>query len=204
MTLNLISNASMETFPGNNLSNFTILLQTPMTPFGDWQMGLLEISWPALVSNVTEGKITVSKSVPSPESPVHTTSQNFPSGGPGIVSMRVPRQFRKEPEMKCSTPEVRYIKAGCYSSVDDIMDAIMKCATGKSKEKFLSPNIQQNKDAPSQSTNISSKVDKATQELRVKYYGNVGKHGLVIQAISQNLKNILGMSTIIDCQNAEQ
>ena len=82
--------------------------------------------------------------------------------------MKVPRQFRKEPTIKFSTPEVRYIKAGCYSSIDDIMDAIMKSATGKSKEKILSPNIHQNKDAPSQSTNISWKVDKATQELSVK------------------------------------
>ena len=190
ITLNLISNASMETFPGNKLSSFTTLLPTPMTLSGDWQVALLEISWPALVCNVTEGKITVSKSVSSPKLPVHPSNQNFPSGRPGIVSM--------------STPEVRYIKAGCYSSIDDIMDAILKSATGKSKEKILSPNIQQNKDAPSQSTNISWKVDEATQERSLKYYGNVEKHGLVIQAISQDLKNILGMTTIIDCQNTEQ
>ena len=118
--------------------------------------------------------------------------------------MRVPRQFRKEPAIKFSTPEVRYIKAGCYPSIDGIMDAIMKSATGKSKEKILSPDIQQNKDAPSHSTNISWKVDKTRHKLSVKYYGNVEKHGLVIQAVSQDLKNILGMTTIIDCQNAEQ
>ena len=204
MTLNLISDASMETFPGNNLSNFTTLLPTPMTLSGDRQVALLEIPWPALVCNVTEGKITVSKRIPSPESPVYPTNQNFPSGWPGIVSMGVPRQFRKEPAMKFGTPEVRYIKAGCYSSVDDIKDAIMECTTGNSNEKVLSPNIQQNKEAPSQSTNLSSKIDKATQELRVKFYGNVEKHDLVIQAISQDLKNIPGKSTIIDCQNAEQ
>ena len=175
-----------------------------MTFCGDWQVALLEISWPALVCNVTEGEITVSKNVPSPESPVHPTYQNFPSGRLGIVSMRVPGQFRKEPPMKFRTPEVRYIKAGCYSSIDDIMDAIIKSATRNSKEKILRPNIQQNKDAPSQSTNISWKVEKATQELRVNYYGYVEKYGLVIQAISQDLKNILGITTIIDCQNAEQ
>ena len=133
MTLNLISNASMETFPGNKFSSFTTLLPTPMTLSGYWQVALLEISWPALVCNVTEGKITVSKSVPSPESPFHPTKQNFPSGRPGIVSMRVPCQFRKEPAMKFSTPELRYIRAGCYSSIDDIMDAIVKSATGNSK-----------------------------------------------------------------------
>ena len=118
--------------------------------------------------------------------------------------MRVSRHFRNEPAMKFSTPVVRYIKADSYSSTDDITDAIMKNATGNSKQKVSSPNIQQKKDAPSQSTNISSKVDKATQKLRGKYYGNVEKHGLVIQGISQDSKYILGMTTINDCQNAEQ
>ena len=98
--------------------------------------------------------------------------------------MRVPRQLRKEPAMKLSTSEVRYMKAGCYSSTDDVMDAIRKSGTGDSREKISSPNIQQNKDAASQSTNISWKVDKATKENRVKFYGNVEKLGLVIQAIS--------------------
>ena len=107
MTLNLISNASMETFPGNKLSSFTTLLATPMTLSGDWRVALLDIWWPALVCNVTEGKITVSRSVPNPVLPVHPTNQNFPSGRPGIVSLRVQRQFRKKPAMKISTPEVR-------------------------------------------------------------------------------------------------
>ena len=46
-TLNLISNASMETFPGNKLSSFTTLLTTHMNLSEDWQVALLEISWPA-------------------------------------------------------------------------------------------------------------------------------------------------------------
>ena len=52
LTPNLISNASMETFPGNKLSNFTTLLPTTMTLVGDWQVALLELSWPAMVRNV--------------------------------------------------------------------------------------------------------------------------------------------------------
>ena len=61
LTPNLISNASMETFPGNKLSNFTTPLPTRLTLVGDWQVTLLEISWPAMVRNVTEGKTTVSE-----------------------------------------------------------------------------------------------------------------------------------------------
>ena len=84
MTLNLISNASMETIPGKKLSSFTTLLPTPMTLSADWQVPLLEISWPALVCNVTEGKIAVSKNVPSPESPVHPTNQIFQADDQGL------------------------------------------------------------------------------------------------------------------------
>ena len=44
--------------------------------------------------------------------------------------------------MNFSTQEVRCMKVVCYSSIDDIMEAIMKSATENSKEKILSPNIQ--------------------------------------------------------------
>ena len=87
LTLNLISNESMETFSGNRLSNFTTLLPTPLTLAGDWQVALLEFSWPAMVCNVTEGKITVSKSVPRPQVALQAMSHNVSSRRPGMVSM---------------------------------------------------------------------------------------------------------------------
>ena len=206
-TLNLISNASMETFPGNKLPSFTTLLPTPVTLSGDWQVALLEISWPAMVRNITDGQITVSKIVPRPKSPQphQSPSKNIPSRRPGVVSMRVPRQFRAvKPALTFTAPEVRYIKPGCYSSIDDIMDAIVKSATRNDNEKLLPPTTQHPTDTTSRSTNISWKVDRATQELRVKFWGNVEQNGLVIRAKSQDLKNILGLTTIIDCQHGEQ
>ena len=205
-TLNLISNASMETFPGNKLSSFTTLLPTPVTFSGDWQVALLEISWPALVRNITEGQITVSKIVPRPKSPPphQSPSKNIPSRRPGVVSMRVPRQFRAvKPALTFTAPEVRYIKPGCYSSVDDVMDAIVRSATRNDNEKLLPPTTQHPTDATWRSTNISWKVDKVTQELHVKFWGNVEQNGLVIRAKSQDLKNILGLTTVIDCQHGE-
>ena len=143
LTLNLTSNASMETFPGNRLSNFTTLLPTPMTLFGDWPVALLEILWPAMVRNVTEGKITVSKSVLSPQLALQAMSHIFSNRQPGKVSMRVPPQFRKEPTLEFSKLEVRYIKGGCYSSIDDMMDAIMKSAMRNDKENKLLPTNQE-------------------------------------------------------------
>ena len=90
--------------------------------------------------------------------------------------MRVPPQLRKEPALEIRTPEVGYIKAGCYSSIDDIMDAIMKSATKNDKEHNLSPINQESTEASSPSGKISWKVDSATQEIHVKFCGNVEQH----------------------------
>ena len=129
-----------------------------MTLVGDWQVALLEICWPAMVRNVTEGKITVSKSMPSPQVALQGMSHIISSRRPRMVSMRVPPQFRKESALEFSTPEVRYIKAGCYSSIDDIMHAIMKSATRNDKENSLPPTNQQSTEAASPSGKISWKV----------------------------------------------
>ena len=206
-TLNLISIASMEKLLGNKLSSFTTLLPTPVILSGDWQVALLEISWPAMVRKITEGQITASKIVPRPKSPPPHQSPNIiiPSRRPGVVSMRVPLQFRAvKPALMFTAPEVRYIKPGCYSSIDDIIEAIVKSATGNDNEKLLPPTTQHPTDTTSRSTNVSWKVDRATQELHVKFLGDMEQNGLVIRAKSQDLKNILGLTTVIDCQHGEQ
>ena len=155
MTLNLISDASMETLPGNKLSNFTTLLPTPVTLVGDWQVALLQFSRPAMVRNVTEGKITISENVQSAQDALQAMSHNFSSRQRGMVSMRVPPQFRKLSALEFSTPQVRSTKAGCFSSIDDIMDAIMKSATRNDKQNNLSPTNQESTEAASPSGKIS-------------------------------------------------
>ena len=144
-TLKLISNGSMEAIPGNILSSFTTVPPTPVTLSGDWQVALLTISWPAMVCNVTEGQTTVSKIVLRPKSlPSHESpSKNIASRRPGVVSVRVPRQFRAvKAALTLTAPEVRYIKPGCYSSIDDIMEAIVKSAARNDNEKRLPPTTQ--------------------------------------------------------------
>ena len=91
----------------------------------------------------------------------------------------------------------------CYSSINDNMDVIMKNAARNDKEMNLSPTNQESTVAASPPRKISWKVDGATQELHVKFCGNVEQHGMVTNAFSQDLKKILGTTTIIDCQNAE-
>ena len=55
----------METFPGNRLSSFTTLLPEPFNLPGEWQEALVELSWPAMIRNVTDGQITASSSINS-------------------------------------------------------------------------------------------------------------------------------------------
>ena len=113
-------------------------------------MAVLEISWPAMVRNITEGQITVSKIAPRPKSPPphQLPSKITPSRRPGVVSMRVPPQFRVvKPALTFTAPEVRYIRPSCYSSIDDIMEAIVKNATRNDNEKLLPPTTQHPTDA---------------------------------------------------------
>ena len=61
-TINLVSNASMTTFPESSLAHFTTLLPEEMQLQGTWEVAVVEISWSNLIKNVTEGKFTVKKS----------------------------------------------------------------------------------------------------------------------------------------------
>ena len=90
--------------------------------------------------------------------------------------MRVPQQFRAvKPALTFTTPEVRYIKPGCYSSIDDIMEAIVETATRNDNEKLLPPTTQHPTDTTSRSTNISWKVDRATQDFALSFGGVLSK-----------------------------
>ena len=59
-TINLISNSSTNTYPGNTMASFTNLLPKTIDlnkKFGRWQVALLKISWPVKFENVTQGII---------------------------------------------------------------------------------------------------------------------------------------------------
>ena len=196
-TLNLISNASMETFPGNRLSSFTTLLSEPFNLPGEWQVALVELSWPAMIRNVTEGQITVSKSLDTPKA--SSTLQN-PRRSTGLVSMTVPKAFRSS-NVQFTAKETKQIKTGCYSSIDSILKSIFKTATDGKVKLHPSMSGKTNEVSKTGLPSISWKVDCATEELQVKFVGNVKTHGLVIKAKSQDLKNILGTTTLIDCQS---
>ena len=55
-TIELVSNASPQLFPAIILSSFTYLLPEQLNLAGQWEVAILEISYPSLYRNVTEGK----------------------------------------------------------------------------------------------------------------------------------------------------
>ena len=186
-TMNLISNASMTTFPGNSLSNFTTLLPTTMSSPGDWQVALVEIAWPAMIQNVTVGEFTVSKKVPA------LSVEKYPwHHKHGLISMAVPSALTQIPNY--SEPVTLCIKSGCYPSVDSKIKAIMKAALGKKDGKLIE-NPRTNDPL------MSWKIDSVTRRLHVKSSGIAENEAFKIIAVSDDLKNILGTDIIIDCQS---
>ena len=80
-TINLVSNASTEAYPGNSMASFTNLLPKPIDlnkTFETWQVALLEISRPAIFENVTHGfvepHIDETDSSSDDEEPIEPTS----------------------------------------------------------------------------------------------------------------------------------
>ena len=55
-TIELVSNASAQLFPDNTLGSFTNFLPEQLNLDGQWEVAILEISYPSMYRNVTEGK----------------------------------------------------------------------------------------------------------------------------------------------------
>ena len=53
--IELVSNASTDVYPDNSLSSFTNFLPEQVNLDGDWEVALMEILYPSLYHNVTDG-----------------------------------------------------------------------------------------------------------------------------------------------------
>ena len=56
LTIELVSNASVQLFPDNTLSSFTNFLPEQLNLDGQWEVAISEISYPSMYQNVTEGE----------------------------------------------------------------------------------------------------------------------------------------------------
>ena len=137
-TINLVSNASTETYPGNSMAAFRNLLHKPIDlikTFGTWQVALLEISWPAKFKNVTQGFIEPhmdeTDSPSDDEEPIEPTSAElFTDIGRRRRRRPADRKqyhLRKKANLKCK------IDTGFYPTIENLI------------QKFLQKALEQNK-----------------------------------------------------------
>ena len=172
----------MSTFPDNTLANFTTLLPHPIQLMGDWEVAIVEMSWPSLVQNVLQGNFS-SQFINCPEEHARPPPR---CRRPGMVTMYTPNKYLGE---TFAPPAVENIKHGIYSSVDLIMDSICK-------QVFLNKLASSSKQFP-----IFWKIDAQTPTLRVKFSGSYDDR-LILKALSADLQNILGMTTLVDCSSS--
>lgn len=75
--MELVSNASSSIYPDNTLASFTNFLPEQLFLDGDWEVALLEITYPALYNNITDGKFWY-----VPQSPTSNKRKNEASSEP--------------------------------------------------------------------------------------------------------------------------
>ena len=128
-TINLVSNASMSTFPDNTLAKITTLLPQSLVLHGTWEVALLELSRPGLIENVTEGLFNyqLNREKQNRDTSRQTIVER-PRFGNGMVSMYVPRNLLKRNsstlEEEFSPEKYFSITKSCYSSVNSILQSM--------------------------------------------------------------------------------
>ena len=87
----------MSTFPDNTLAKFTTLLPQSLALHGTWEVALVELSWPGLIENVTEGLFSyqLNRDKEHRDTSKQETIVERPRFGNGVVSMYVPRNLLK-------------------------------------------------------------------------------------------------------------
>ena len=189
LAINLILSASMATFPENTLSRFTTLLHQQLTLTSSWEVTLSEIAWPASIQNITSGQfkyrlpvVTALKETENNESgSSHEVRKNKRKRKPyGMITMYVPPTL---PIKEKFVEKVTNIKPGVHVSIDQIMRSICK----KTFEEHADGRFP-----------LSWKLDERSESLKV-YYERSKQDCMFLEAISEDLINVLGMKTLINC-----
>ena len=123
-TVNLVSDASMSTFPDNTLAKCTTLLPQSLVFQSSWEVALVELSWPVLIEGLSSSQLNRDENF-------DTSLQEFierPRFGHGMVSQYVRRNMLKR---NCSTLQEKFspekfssITKGCYTAVNSILQSM--------------------------------------------------------------------------------
>ena len=168
----------MSTFPDNTLAKFTTLLPKSLVLHGTWEVALVELSWPGLIENVTEGLFSyqLNRDEQNRDTSTQETIVERPRFGNGMVSMSVPRNLLKR---NSSTLEEKFSLNSFLQSVCDNL-----CSS-------LGWDISQ--------FPLSWDICEASQLLHLKFNTTPNKENkkIGLKAVSEDLKNILGLEYLL-------
>ena len=126
--INLVSHASMATFPENTLADFTNLLAEQLNLPVFWEVALAEIAWPAAIQNITSGHFKYRVAPEEQDDNNISGSSSTDSrkrklnGRPyGMVTMCA---LPLRPVQKPIIEKVGSMKPGVYLSVDHFLRSI--------------------------------------------------------------------------------
>ena len=184
----------MSRFPDNRLAKFTTLLPQSLVLHGTWEVAVVELSWPGLIGNVTEGLFNyqLNRDKQNSDTSTQETIVERPRFGNGMVSMFVPRNLLKRNsftlEKEFSPEKFFSITKSCYSSVNSILQSMCdNLCSGVGWDISQLP--------------LSWAICRASQLLHLKFSTTSSKQKkkLRLKAVSEDLKNILGLEYLVDC-----
>lgn len=90
LIIELVSNASMDVYPHNTMASFNNFLPEQITLDGSWEVAVMEISYPALYHNVTDGRFRYKRDGDDKELEIREIPQGFyKSLNEILIAMRV-------------------------------------------------------------------------------------------------------------------
>ena len=145
-SINLISNSSTYTYPGNTMSSFTNFLPRSIDlnkKFGQWQVALVEISWPAKFKNVTQGNTQLYKLQNESSDSADSNDDDDESIEPTSADelyVGIGRRRRHHGTTNAATTFQKArnlrikIEAGYYPTLDHLMTKIFSKSFGSKRE----------------------------------------------------------------------
>ena len=158
----------------------------------------MELSWPALIENVTEGLFSyqLNRGEQSRDTSTQETVVERPRFGNGMVSMYVSRNLLKRNsstlEEEFSPEKYFSITKGCYSSVNSILHSMCDnlCSSVGCNISQLPPSWD---------------ICEASQLLHLKFNTTSNKENrkIRLKTVSEDLKSILGLEYLADCRQTK-
>ena len=185
-SINLVSNASMSTFPDNTLAKFTTLLPQSLVLHGTWEVALVELSWPGLIGNVTEGLFNYQLNRDKQNR--DTSTKKLLLSGRVLVPRNLLKRNSSTLEKEFSPEKFFSLRKSCYSSVNSILQSMCDnlCSS-------VGWDISQ--------LPLIWAICKASQLLHLNFSTTSSKEKkkIRLKAVSEDLKNMLGLEYLVDC-----